>query len=234
MLNAVFSGKKRGTGLQNQQTALELAEGAEDVLTASVFERLAYLPDELSAAVLSELLGTPFGPLQAIEYWPSWYLQNGTRVEPDVLLQDAQHCVLIEAKRHDYVRQQNARQLANQLLAGWHGNYLGDSCILMTLGGLEDTGVAGRQRLLSEVLNFLPSGCPTRFSLVCRSWQQLYQALESQVDPDSPAGLHRLLDDIAKCYAWHGLRTHPMHELVDLRPPRLDVHPGVFAAWSRK
>ncbi|OHC14726.1 MAG: hypothetical protein A2180_03325 [Pseudomonadales bacterium GWC2_63_15] len=59
MLNAVFSGKKRGTGLQNQQTTLELAEGAEDVLTASVFERLAYLPDELLTAVLSELLGAP-------------------------------------------------------------------------------------------------------------------------------------------------------------------------------
>jgi hypothetical protein len=234
MLNAVFSGKKRGTGLQNQQTALELAEGAEDVLTASVFERLAYLPDELLTGVLSELLGEPFGPLQAIEYWPKWRLQDGTRVEPDVLLQDAQRCVLIEAKRHDHVRQQSARQLASELLAGWHGTYLGDNCILLTLGGLEDTSEAGRQLLLSEVLGRLPAGSATRFSLVCRSWQQLYQALESQVDPDSPAGLQRLLDDIAKCYAWHGLRTHPMRWLADLQPPELDVHVGAFTAWSRK
>jgi len=234
MLNAVFSGKKRGTGLQNQQTSLELAEGAEDVLTASVFERLAYLPDGLLTAVLSELLGEPFGPLQAIEYWPKWRLQDGSRVEPDVLLQDAQRCVLIEAKRHDHVRQQSARQLASELLAGWHGTYLGDNCILLTLGGLEDTSEGGRQLLLSEVLGRLPAGSATRFSLVCRSWQQLYQALESQVDPDSPAGLQRLLDDIAKCYAWHGLRTHPMRWLAGLQPQGLDVHPSAFTAWSRK
>ena len=234
MLNAIFSRKKRGTGLQNQQTTLELAEGAEDVLTASVFERLAYLPDELLTKVLSELLGEPFGPLQAIKYWPSWYLQDGTRVEPDVLLQDAQRCVLIEAKRHDHVRQQSARQLANELLAGWHGEYLGDTCILLALGGLEDASEDGRQRLLGEVLDRLPAGSATRFSLVCRSWQQLYQALESQVDPESPAGLQRLLDDIAKCYAWHDLRTHPMRWLADLQPPKLDVHTGAFTAWSRK
>ena len=234
MLNAVFSGKKRGTGLQSQQVSLELAEGAEDVLTAGVFERLAYLPDELLTAVLSELLGEPFGPLQAIEYWPSWCLQDGTRVEPDVLLQDAQRYVLIEAKRHDHVRQQSARQLANELLAGWHGEYLGDSCILLTLGGLEDTSEAGRQQLLGEVLSRLPAGSATRFTLACRSWQQLYQALESQIDPDSPAGLQRLFDDIAKCYAWHGLRTHPMRWLVHLQSLGLDAHPGAFDAWSRK
>lgn len=234
MLNAVFSGKKRGTGLQNQQAALELAEGAEDVLTASVFERLAYLPDELLTAVLSELLSEPFGPLQAIEYWPSWCLQDGTRVEPDVLLQDAQRCVLIEAKRHDHVRQQSARQLANELLAGWHGEYLGDGCILLTLGGLENVNESGRQWLLGEVLDRLPAGSATRFSLVCRSWQQLYQALERLIDPSSPAGLQRLLDDIAKCYAWHGLRTHPMRWLADLQQPELDVHAGAFTAWSRK
>ncbi|HBN8610184.1 F-box domain-containing protein [Pseudomonas aeruginosa] len=234
MLNAVFSGKKRGTGLQNQQATLELAEGAEDVLTASVFERLAYLPDEILTAVLSELLGEAFGPMQAIEYWPSWRLQDGTRVEPDVLLHDAQRCVLIEAKRHDHVRQQSARQLANELLAGWHGEYLGENSILLTLGGLENVSEAGRQMLLSELLGRLPEGSATRFSLVCRSWQQLYQALESQIDPDSPASLQRLLDDIAKCYAWHGLRTHPMRWLADLQPPELDVHSGAFTAWSRQ
>ncbi|OHC14725.1 MAG: hypothetical protein A2180_03320 [Pseudomonadales bacterium GWC2_63_15] len=172
--------------------------------------------------------------MQAIEYWPSWYLQDGTRVEPDVLLQDAQRRVLIEAKRYDHVRQQSARQLANELLAGWHGEYLGDSCILLTLGGLENVNEAGRQRLLSEVLELLPAGSAMRFTLVCRSWQQLYQALENQVDPSSPAGLQRLLDDIAKCYAWHCLRTHPMRWLADLQQPELDVHAGAFTAWSRK
>ncbi|ESQ99139.1 hypothetical protein F753_12010 [Stutzerimonas chloritidismutans AW-1] len=234
MLNAVLAGKKRGTGLHSQQMALEEAEGAEDVLTASVFERLSYLPENLLSLVLSDLLGEPFGPLQRIDYWPSWYLPDGTRVEPDVLLQGNSSTVLVEAKRHDNARQQLATQLANELLSGWQQNVLSDPCILLTLGGLNDYGEAGRQRLLSEVLPFLPDGSASRFKLVCASWQQLYQALETHLPPDSPPGCLRLLDDIAKCYAWHGLRTHPMRWLADLRPVALNTRPGTFAAWSLK
>lgn len=234
MLNAVLAGKKRGTGLQNQQSTLELAEGAEDVLTASIFERLAYLPDELLTAVLSALLGQLFGPLQEIEYWPSWHLPNGTRVEPDLLLQDVQCQVLVEAKRHDHIRQQSAGQLANELLAGWNANALGEHCILLTLGGLDDMSQTSQQRLLDELLALLPADGARRFTLVCRSWQQLYQVLEAHITVDSPQGCQRLLDDIAKCYAWHGLRTHPMRWLTELRPSNINAHPNAFCAWSMR
>lgn len=232
MLNAVLAGKKRGTGLSSQQMALESAEGAEDVLTASVFERLSYLPAELLSSVLGDLLGEPFGPLQRIDYWPSWYLADGTRVEPDVLLQGSELTVLVEAKRHDHVRQQLATQLTNELQAGWRQNVLSKPCILLTLGGLNDYSEAGRQRLLAELLPLLPAGSAGRFRLICASWQQLYQALEARLPPDSPPGCLRLLDDIAKCYAWHGLRTHPMRWLSDLQPVALNTRPGAFATWS--
>lgn len=234
MLNAVLAGKKRGTGLQGLQEALEQAEGAEDVLTASVFERLAYLPENLLSAVLSELLGEPFGPLQSIDFWPSWYLQDGTRVEPDVLMQAAQCSLLVEAKRYDRARQQDPQQLAKELLSGWRQDVLSEHCILLTLGGLNDYGEAGRQWLLAELLPLLPAGSAARFKLVCRSWQQLYQALETHLPPDSPPGCLRLLDDIARCYAWHGLRTRPMSWLGDLQPFALNTDPGAFAAWSMK
>lgn len=234
MLNAVLAGKKRGTGLQSQQTALELAEGAEDVLTASVFERLAYLPEELLSDVLTDLLGKPFGLLQSIEYWPSWYLSNGRRVEPDVLLRDDQQTVLVEAKRYDGMRQQSARQLANELLAGWKEECLGSHSLLLTLGGLDETRESSRQQLLTDLLRQLPAGSDARFTLVCRSWQQLYQALETHISPDSPAGCRRMLDDIAQCYAWHGLKTHPMRWLSNLQPLGLSGHPTAFATWSLK
>jgi hypothetical protein len=46
VLNAILSGKKRGSGLEGD--ALEgTFVGAEDTLTATVFERLSYLPDHL-------------------------------------------------------------------------------------------------------------------------------------------------------------------------------------------
>lgn len=232
MLNAVLAGKKRGTGLHSQQMALESAEGAEDVLTASVFERLSYLSEDLLSLVLGDLLGEPFGPLQRIDYWPSWYLADGTRVEPDVLLQGSEYALLVEAKRYDNVRQQQATQLAKELLAGWQQKVLTAPCVLLTLGGLNDYSEAGRQRLLAELLALLPAGSAARFKLICVSWQQLYQALEAHLPPDSPPGCLRLLDDIARCYAWHGLRTHPMRWLGDLQPVALNTRPGAFATWS--
>ncbi|WP_022964708.1 hypothetical protein [Halopseudomonas pelagia] len=234
MLNAVLSGKKRGTGLQNMQTTLEQAEGAEDALTASVFERLAYLPDNLFTNVFTELLGQSFGPLQSIEYWPSWFLKDGKRVEPDVLLQDAQHSLLVEAKRHDVVRQQNVFQLAQELESGWEQDALSDNCILLTLGGLKDYSEKGQDDLLKELLPLLPTGSAERFTLVCRSWQQLYQALEANLPPDSPPGCLRLLDDVASCYAWHRLRAHPMRWLNNLQPVELKTAPGAFTHWRIK
>lgn len=234
MLNAVLAGKKRGSGLQNQQYALEVADGAEDVLTASVFERLAYLPEELFSAVFTDLLGEPFGPLQGIDYWPSWYLDSGVRVEPDLLVQDAQTTLLVEAKRYDYKRQQKPDQLANELVSGWYQKALPEHSILLTLGGLHDYSDAECARLLRDLLAILPEGSATRFRLVCRSWQQLYQALETNMSPDSPPGCLRLLDDIARCYAWHGIRTHALRWLGDLQPRALTTHPGAFAAWSIK
>ncbi|WP_339847632.1 F-box domain-containing protein [uncultured Halopseudomonas sp.] len=234
MLNAVFAGKKRGSGLESQHYALDAADGAEDVLTASVFERLAYLPDDLFSAVFSDLLNEPFGPLHNIDYWPSWFKADGTRVEPDLLVQDAQVSVLVEAKRHDYRRQQCADQLANELVSGWHQNVLPQQCIVLTLGGLENYGHMEVSRLLRDMLVRLPEGSGVRFKLVCRSWQQLYQALETNLSPESPPGCFRLLDDIAKCYAWHGLRTHAMRWLRDLPPRALETHPGAFSAWSIK
>lgn len=132
MLNAVIAGKKRGTGLEGQRLKLGQAEGAEDVITATVFERLSYLPGELFSATLAELIGEPFGPLEEISFWPSWYLGDGRRVEPDVLLRDGQHSLLVEAKRHDHANQQNVGQLAAELLAGWRENQLAEDCTLLT------------------------------------------------------------------------------------------------------
>lgn len=233
MLNAVLAGKRGGTGLESSQTQLEQARGAEDVLTASIFERLSYLPDELFARAMSALLGQPFGPLQGMAFWPFWRLPDGTGVEPDVLLEDGQQVLLVEAKRHDWIRQQSAGQLASELLAGWHEQRLGDHCLLLALGGMQDLSTESQQRLLAEVLGLLPAGAGTRFTLICRSWQQLFGALQQVIGADAPSGCQRLLDDIARCYAWHRLRTHSTQWLADMPAASISLHPGAFAHWSR-
>lgn len=233
MLNAVLAGKKRGTGLEGQQLALGQAEGAEDVITATVFERLAYLPDDLFSAIFSDLLGKPFGALaEPPEFWPSWYLEDGTRVEPDLLLSDGQRSLLIEAKRHDHARQQYAGQLAAELLSGWRMDKLEENCTLLTLGGMNDISPAAQRQLREEIIQALPAGVNPCFRLVCRSWQQLYQTAESHIDAQQTPCIKRLLDDLARAYAWHGLRTHRMIWMKDLQPASIHARPGAFDKWS--
>lgn len=234
MLNAVLAGKKRGTGLEGQRRLLDQAEGAEDVLTASVFERLSYLSDSQFSAVMSALLQEPFGPLRDIEYWPSWYLQDGTRVEPDVVLRDDQRTLLVEAKRHDNLRQQSARQLANELTAGWRDGCLPDNCLLLALGGMDDLGETARAHFQSEIEQAILMGHRRPFRLICRSWQQLFQTVQTCVEANASTGESRLVEDLGRCFAWHGLRTHPMRWLDGLFPGAIDTSPGAFSAWNLK
>ncbi|WP_346284597.1 hypothetical protein [Zoogloea sp.] len=218
MLSAVLNGKRRGTGFAGKQLALGDTSGAEDVLTATVFERLAYLPDLLLETFFDRFLGLdePPGPLTEIQFWPSWYMA-GTRVEPDVVLQGSERSLLVEAKRHDHGLQQYAQQLARELVAGTCSGELRRP-VLLTLGGLpEYTGAAAGQ--LGAQIDAVLGDTSLDYELVCRSWSHLYLALESTVataPADSRPGLFRLLEDIAATYAWHGLRTHPQRWLVQL------------------
>lgn len=232
MLNAVIAGKKRGTGLEGARLILGQAQGAEDVITSTVFERLAYLPDELFSAALTGLLGTKFGPIEEIVFWPSWYLPDGRRVEPDVLITDGQLSLLVEAKRHDHTRRQYGEQLAAELQAGWLDGNLAVDCTLLALGGLADLSDSTRDALYQNIVAALPPGTDYRFKLICRSWQQLFSALEEQLEHHPAAGLQRLLVDIADCYSWHGLRTHRMLWLSALKPAHLGTHTSAFEHWK--
>ncbi|PRN03456.1 hypothetical protein A0O30_16630 [Pseudomonas sp. LLC-1] len=231
MLNAILAGKKRGTGLQGQ--AFD-AQGAEDVLTATIFERLAYLPNEQFCAVMSELLGENFGPLQEVEYWPSWHLPCGTRVEPDLVLYDGRRTVVVEAKRFDNVRQQNATQLSAELLAGWHDGQLEEGCILLALGGLELQPHKAQPHLQAALQQALASNAGKPYKLVCQSWTGLFQILQTHIQPAGSTSCQRLLDDISACYAWHGLRTHEQRWLKDLHSAAITTQPEAFAAWNIK
>jgi len=234
MLNAVISGKKRGTGLEGARLILGQAEGAEDVITASVFERLSYLPDDLFSSTLTTLLGVAFGAIEEIDFWPSWYLPDGRRVEPDVVISDGQQSLLVEAKRHDYSRQQYAGQLAAELQAGWAEGKLAENCILLTLGGLSDISHSTHKELYQNIITALPVGNDARFKLVCCSWQRLFCILEDELKKDSEPGLQRMLSDVSGCYSWHGLHTHRMLWLSALKPIHLTTNPSIFDKWNLK
>lgn len=232
MLNAVISGKKRGTGLEGLRSILGQASGAEDVITASVFERLAYLPGNIFSATLSTLLDVDFGAIEEIEFWPSWYLSNDRRVEPDVVISDGKQSLLVEAKRHDYFRQQYSEQLAAELQAGWSEGKLADNCILLALGGLTDLTHRTHEDLYQKIIKALPVDNVHHFKLICCSWQQLFCVLEDELNKQSEPGLQRMLSDISDCYSWHGLRTHRMLWLNALKPTHLTTNTNAFDHWN--
>lgn len=222
MLAAVLNGKRRGTGLAGKQMEMGDMSGAEDVLTATVFERLAYLPDDIFAKFLDELLGLDesVGTLEeAVDFWPPWSL-DGRRIEPDVVIKGSMRTLLVEAKRSDNAHQQYAAQLAGELLAGWEEDKLGNFPVLLTIGGLSNYSEVTACNLREEIDARLGTGA-REYELVCRSWDQLFQALQIATvnfDNKNARGIYRLVDDIANTYEWHGLRTHPPRWLNDLKP----------------
>ncbi len=225
MLSAVLNGKKRGTGLAGKSLNLGDSEGAEDVLTATVFERLAYLPESVLQTFFDELLNQdePIGSLDDMIFWPS-YEWKGQRVEPDVVLFGSSRTLIVEAKRHDHSLQQYAKQLARELLAATSDESDVRQPVLLTIGGMKEYSEATRAALSEEIDAEISGAVP--YDLVCRSWHQVYLALQkaiSTADSDHEAGLQRLRNDIAMTYEWHGLRTQGHRWLDQLSPVLIDT-----------
>src|SRR5690348_1837547 len=89
MLNAILHGKKHGTGLEGIDPEQEFA-GSEDTLTATLFERLFYLPDELVGKILfdqriwGEAASLPPTRVESALFWPRWQRQGDqTAIKPN-------------------------------------------------------------------------------------------------------------------------------------------------------
>lgn len=220
MLSAVLNGKRRGSGLVGRDFLLGDTEGAEDLLTASVFERLAYLPDEVFKDVMKHLLGEENAPgtLEEITFWPSWYEgKESRRVEPDVVLECTERIVIVEAKRYDGCGQQYAYQLAGELRAANEKEVARP--ILLAVGGMRNDGKEEADRMRQEVSAALNDQYEYNFEydLVFRSWRQLYVSFAEAVRkrPEN-SGLQRILKDVEQAYDWHGVRHQERRWLKDL------------------
>lgn len=218
MLSAVLNGKRRGSGLLGRDFLLGDAEGAEDLLTASVFERLAYLPDEVFKDVMKHLLGEENAPgaLEAITFWPSLYEgKEGRRVEPDVVLECTKRVVIVEAKRYDGCAQQYAGQLAGELRAANEKKVARP--ILLAVGGMRNDGKEAVDQLRKEVAAILKGEFD--YVLIFRSWRQVYESFAGVVGRLSKnSSLERILQDVAWAYEWHGVRYQERRWLKDLKP----------------
>ena len=116
----------------------------EDALTASIFERLMYLPKEMLqqifvASLFDSIKGLNLHQIESIAYWPNWsaeYIKDKTRVEPDVFIRTETQDIIIEAKRYDD-KQQDPKQWENEIQA-YYNEYADDKkeLVFIALGGL--------------------------------------------------------------------------------------------------
>ncbi len=229
MLNAILYGKKRGSG-QEGRSLIEDYEGAEDLLTASVFERLSYLPDEKLWSILSSpeiwkshTIPLSPGSLCSSRFlWPKWKLRDGlTTVEPDCFLEFENIALIIEAKRYDNRMQQYAEQLARELIGYWEKPN-SKPVMLLAIGGFvyftdkEITKLRGDlDPILQSHLTTIPS-----FSFTAISWASLFKVIEKQLFLNHEK---RIVDDIREAMILHGIPLRDPVWLEDIRKMQLDI-----------
>ncbi|ASK67685.1 hypothetical protein CF168_01775 [Shewanella bicestrii] len=106
MLQAILHGKAgRIDGDKGQSNSWrEVFKGREDLMTAAVFGRFAYLSAPVQATLMQRWLGVTepaFDDFEQIDFWPSFSLANNddrNRVEPDAVLNFASATVILEIK----------------------------------------------------------------------------------------------------------------------------------------
>ena len=230
MLKAILHGKKRGTGTEG----LSLAEsfvGAEDTLTATLFERLAYLPDEMLIPILfaPDIWGTVGvthpGAILDVAFWPRLTLRDapeGDRsVEPDIVITCDDRVLVIEAKRFDNTDSQHPWQLAREWVAGRQA-YPGRPVWLLTVAGLPDgrarTVADRRDRIMAQIRALGSEPAPQIFKFGYLPWYKIFTLTETAVGGAS-AHHARLLRDIREGLLLHGVRVEEPVWLADLTSP---------------
>jgi hypothetical protein len=226
MLQAVINGKAgRPASVADGATWRQVFRTSEDLLTATVFERLSYLDGPL----LWEVLRNTFRPallpprklveLLDVEFWPMWQDIDGgigQDVEPDVVLtfsvgDPARTIVLIvECKLGglQYPRQW-ARESA--AFAARRAADPPDDVWLLALGGLPDSALRTVTRFTGEIR----ATYGTDVQALAADWSDLARVLDELDAGDPIAG--RIIGDVKAALALNGYRNiRPMAELASL------------------
>ncbi|KQW47209.1 MULTISPECIES: hypothetical protein [unclassified Ensifer] len=205
MLQAIVSGKAGRLPASDDTISWRSAfRMSEDLLTASVFGRLAYF----SGPVLWRILRRTFGPtlpdfsvaeLDDISFWPTWDESgeiNGT-VEPDVFLDfklgdpAISMRLIVEAKFGTY-----PTQYADQWVRQWtayretNGDE-GNRVVLAAIGGLGKNVEATVEKIVGEI-----AASGHDILVVAAGWDRLLTAIEEERARPMDRSATRVLDDI--------------------------------------
>lgn len=235
MLNAILNSKSGRLGRDAERSVSwrDLFKGSEDLVTATIFERLSYLPAEtawniLAAAAGGQLHSYRMAELTTMEYWPMWDVEGRSRgVEPDVFLElklgdpALKVQVIVEAKHGG---SQSADQLKAELKA-WAQAIESDQIevpdllVILAIGGLRSTSKKHQLELdfdaVTQDFNSLPET-----TLLPLDWDDLARAFALL----APKTQHeqRIVDDMREALGlygyYHVVEPRHLELLLDHRP----------------
>ncbi|MGN7802501.1 hypothetical protein ACTJKE_07170 [Ensifer sp. 22521] len=177
---------------------------SEDLLTASVFGRLAYLDGAMLWRILRRTFGSGLpefrvAELNQITFWPTWAESgetNGT-VEPDVFLDfklgdpAISLRVIVEAKFGTY-----PTQYAGQWVRQWTAYHEatgddGNRVFLAAIGGLGKNVEVTVEKIVTEI-----AASGHDIEVVAAGWDRLLTAIEEERAKPMDGSADRILDDI--------------------------------------
>lgn len=248
MLKAHLHGKLRRSAEDD-----DAVRPLEDTTTAILFERLAYLPDDILINILfapSLWGGQAIGPLprtvEDVAFWPRWSWQetdNNCRwLEPDLAITFDTGLLVIEAKRFDRA---SSSQDPGQIAREWWAASLRQTPVwILAVSGLPN-GKAGLPALRQDALGHirrLSRGADhaADFHLGYGSWRTLYDITHAALSVGDRAEHRRLLADLREGLSNHGVAiSHPVWLADFLGQPWASLHltagaPPAFPLWHRE
>ncbi|WP_335902308.1 hypothetical protein [Shewanella algae] len=199
MFVAISKGKARRVEINGQDVSWRsLYRRSEDLVTAVVWSRLAYLSPRSLQVVLSRLfpdIGPLCHELKSIELWPYW------GIEPDVVLHFESLTLVVEAKRVNEDNWQSSTQWRGELEAAKE-RYPDKQLALFAIGGLGQRPVQEVFRLKQELPETLQS-----IPVQGMSWQQFYQVIVAFTDA-AHAGEAILIRDVCDAMTANGVTPY--------------------------
>jgi len=222
MLKAVLHGKagRIGTSDSEKISWSSLFKTHEDLMTAAVFGRFAYLSPSVQALLLKQWLGIneaehDFEQFEDIEFWPKFDLVEGDDscfVEPDLVLRFKEFNLIIEVKPPaggDQYFEQWRKEIASFLQSD-NKNYL--PLYFLAIGRIGQYNAKGWARdLIAENDERLQMISALKWQPVTDSIVQLRHPISISIKSENVDVITsqdiRILDDIIAALHLYGLKT---------------------------
>jgi hypothetical protein len=252
MFQALLHGKVRDNlaGVDLNSDWRSQYRQSEDFLTAAVFCRLTYLPQDVLwliirlAATVAMPISLPecVGGLERREFWPRWSLtlsDEGKQIkEPDVFLQFERLALLAEAKVDDGHRQRPEQWAAEIAACVERTGFNSQIPIwLFAIGGMGDEATESTVLKMREQAERILHGRYNHHNvpvlLAACSWRQFLAALIAWSEQNHASSEAYIVCDLIEILRFHGFRhSQWLAELGSIRDLS-GIQDSSLAIWRR-